>query len=258
MTAPPGSRDVPGSSWAVICDFDGTISLKDGTDGLLQRYGLPGWEALEARWVAGEITSLECMRGQIALLEVSAPEFARFAADLPVDEHFPAFAAACARRAFPLVVASDGLDQLIHAALGRLNLPEVPVCSGRLETVGSGRYQLGISPAEPHCPTGGVTCKCAIAAKLAGQDAKSPRRILLVGDGRSDFCVAANVADLVFARGKLLAYCTYNGIPFIPCNSFDEATRLLGQLADTSQGAATAPPTDHHPSQRIQEPWLQN
>ena len=257
MTARPGANDAPGPSWAVICDFDGTISLEDGTDGLLRRYGLPGWEALEARWVAGEITSLECMRGQIALLDVPAPEFERFAADLPVDNHFPAFAAACARREIPLVVASDGLDLLIHAALGRLNLTDVPLYSGRLEALSSGRYRLGTSTAEPPCPNGGVTCKCAIAWRLAGQDARSPRRILLVGDGRSDFCVAANAADLVFARGKLLAYCTDNGIPCFPVDSFHEATQLLEQLADTSPVAASLP-TDIHPVQRIEEPWLQN
>ena len=251
------SAGASGPSWAVICDFDGTISLKDGTDALLQRYALPGWEVLEARWVAGEITALECMRGQVALLDVPVSEFEHFATDLNVDGHFPAFAAACARRDIPLVVASDGLDWLIHAALGRLNLTGISVCSGRVANLGSGRYQLATSPAEPPCPKGGVTCKCAIASRLAGQDAKAPRRILLIGDGRSDFCVAANVADLVFARGKLLAYCTENGIPCYPVDSFDEATQLLGQLADPSPGT-TSPLDDYHPSQRIEEPWLQN
>ena len=40
-----GKATVP--EWTIQCDFDGTISLQDVTDTLLQRHGMPGWEDLE-------------------------------------------------------------------------------------------------------------------------------------------------------------------------------------------------------------------
>ena len=40
-----GKATVP--EWTIQCDFDGTISLQDVTDTLLQRHGMPGWEDLK-------------------------------------------------------------------------------------------------------------------------------------------------------------------------------------------------------------------
>ena len=36
------------TGWMVQSDFDGTISLLDVTDTLLNRFGKPGWQELEA------------------------------------------------------------------------------------------------------------------------------------------------------------------------------------------------------------------
>src|SRR4051812_17596784 len=49
------------ADWTVLCDFDGTISLRDVTDSLLERFGRPGWRELEQAWERGEIGSRECM-----------------------------------------------------------------------------------------------------------------------------------------------------------------------------------------------------
>ena len=47
--------------WNVLCDFDGTISVEDVIDSLLDRYGRPGWERLEKDWREGLIGSRACM-----------------------------------------------------------------------------------------------------------------------------------------------------------------------------------------------------
>ena len=239
-------------SWVVLCDFDGTISRLDGTDALLQAFALPGWEPLEARWQAGDLTALDCMRGQIALLAVSAQELVRFASELPLDETLPEFVAACAGRGFPVVVASDGLDQLILPALVRLGLSELPVSSGVLHRVAGDRYELTAPAASARCMAGSVTCKCAIANRLSEQPSGPRRKVLVIGDGRSDFCAATNVADFVFARGSLLEHCRQSAIACLAFESFSEAARLLVQLNDLD-AASNKPPSP----QRIQEPWLQ-
>ncbi len=55
---------------------------------------------------------------------------------------------------------------------------------------------------------GNGTCKCAIAQKLSVQ---SGGPVVLIGDGKSDACLAAE-ADVVFAKGSLIKHCESNGI----------------------------------------------
>lgn len=43
--------------WHILCDFDGTISLNDTTDHLLETFALDGWQAIEQQWEQGLIGS---------------------------------------------------------------------------------------------------------------------------------------------------------------------------------------------------------
>jgi 2-hydroxy-3-keto-5-methylthiopentenyl-1-phosphate phosphatase len=61
---------------------------------------------------------------------------------------------------------------------------------------------------------------------------------ILVGDGRSDFCLAER-ADLVLAKDSLLGHCRASGLPHIAFENFDEATRLLAGWLE-ERVAATA------------------
>jgi 2-hydroxy-3-keto-5-methylthiopentenyl-1-phosphate phosphatase len=44
----------------VFVDFDGTISLEDTTDVILERFADPEWRKVESEWLAGIIGSREC------------------------------------------------------------------------------------------------------------------------------------------------------------------------------------------------------
>ena len=91
------------TAWNILCDFDGTISVEDVIDSLLDRFGRPGWEALEQDWRAGRIGSRECMSGQVALLDVRQEELDAHLDGLWIDHAFPAFEigrASCRERVF--------------------------------------------------------------------------------------------------------------------------------------------------------------
>ena len=64
---------------------------------------------------------------------------------------------------------------------------------------------------------------------------------VVIGDGRSDFCIAGR-ADLVFAKGKLLALCRGNGTTHVPFNEFFEVTAELGAWLNNEQLVARAAP----------------
>jgi 2,3-diketo-5-methylthio-1-phosphopentane phosphatase len=205
-STPAPERGLPG---AIVCDFDGTISIDDVTDSILLRFARPGWEALESAWRAGRMGSRECMAGQVALLDCSAEELDAHVEQLPIDPHFAAFAALVAAAGVQLTIASDGLDRALHVLLRRHRLDQLPTRASRLVQAGPRRWRLEFPHAMPGCRSKAATCKCAVVA-AARERGDAP--VLMIGDGASDRCVAG-AADLTFARKELLAYCAERDLP---------------------------------------------
>ena len=58
----------------IFVDFDGTISLEDTTDVVLERFADPSWQKVEAEWLAGHIGSRECMKRQVELMRATPEE----------------------------------------------------------------------------------------------------------------------------------------------------------------------------------------
>lgn len=213
------------SSWNILCDFDGTIAVEDVIDSLLDRFGRPGWEVLEADWRAGRIGSAQCMSGQVALLDMTAGELDAHLGGLSIDGGFARFVAATIEHGMPMEIVSDGLDLAIHTILARHGIDGIPAVSNHLMPVGERQWALTSPYAMQGCRSG--TCKCARVDQARQRGGKT----LLIGDGASDFCAADRV-DFVFAKNRLIEHCRAAGIPYAPIASFDEALALLPALLD--------------------------
>ncbi len=210
------------SGWVIQCDFDGTISVDDVTDALLERFARPGWREIEAEWEAGEIGSGECMKRQVALLDMSGAELDAFLAGMAIDPHFVPFVAAARRLGIALEVVSDGIDHAIHRILAQHRVAGLSVRANHLVPVDARRWRL-ISPhASTACVSACGTCKCELLARHAA----TSRKVLFVGDGRSDFCVA-DKADFVLAKSRLIEHCARHGIAHAPFRSFEDALALM-------------------------------
>jgi 2,3-diketo-5-methylthio-1-phosphopentane phosphatase len=209
----------------VLCDFDGTISVDDVTDALLERHGRAGWRALEDAWTRGEIGSRECMQGQVALLDMSESDLLRQLDAMAIDPDFAAFVQAAAQAGIAVEVVSDGLDRAIRHILGRHGLGHLPVSANRLLQTGPRRWHLDTPHAHPHCERASGNCKCSLAARHR----QAGERVLYVGDGSSDFCVSGRV-DLVLAKASLLEHCRQRGLPHRAIAGFGEALPVLHEL----------------------------
>ncbi len=203
----------------VFVDFDGTISVGDTTDLILERFADPSWKTIEADWVAGRIGSRECMARQVDLIRATPQALDAFAAQSTIDPHFAGFATRCAAHGLPLTVVSDGLDRIATAMLERAGL-HLPIAANRLDWQGGDRWRLGFPHARQDCAAAAGHCKCATL------DADPGALRVLIGDGRSDFCAAAT-ADLVIAKRALAIHCGANAIPFEPFADFAGATAVL-------------------------------
>lgn len=205
----------------VLVDFDGTIATVDTTDALLERFALPEWHAIEQEWKDGAIGSRECMVRQIDLVRATPAEFEAFISSIEIDPGVPAFITECRQRGFEVTVVSDGLDRTVRAVLARHDI-DVPIRANALRHIGGDRWALTFPHARTECRALSGNCKCATPNRLA-----SPLRVV-VGDGRSDFCVAEQ-ADYVLAKDKLAAHASACNLPHAAFTSFAEATRKLQQ-----------------------------
>ncbi len=210
-------------AFKVLCDFDGTISQADATDSIFERFA-PGWRRIEALLEAGEIGGAEAMRRETELMDASLPELDGALDSLSIDPTFPAFVAFCQDASLELIVVSDGIDYFIRRMLARAGLKGLPVRANRLIQRGPRRYTLGHPHRVQGCQARAGTCKCTRAkSECAGH------LTVLIGDGRSDFCVSHR-ADIVFAKKRLLTYAGENGIEAFEYSSFEDIQAVMNDL----------------------------
>ena len=233
----------------IVCDFDGTIALEDVTDSLLDRFADPSWKQIEVQWLAGQFGSRECMARQVSLIEATYGELDRYLDAVEIDPSFSPFVDECERRGnIDLTVVSDGIDYAVRRILGNHALSRLRVKANALIALTDNSYRLDFPHAAPDCGAQAGNCKCAIARSLSrALPAYSPT--ILIGDGASDFCVAAHV-DFVFAKDRLLAHCKANAIPHLAFDNFfdieRELTHVIGGLRRSIQSARhlTETPSD--------------
>ena len=187
-----------------VIDFDGTLSVRDTVDAMLERFAGPEWEDVEQEWLAGQITAVQCMQKQLRMVNADHVTLENFFRGIQLDASFLPFYKHVSQFS-QVAIVSDGLDHAIKVAMKNAALPELPVYANKLHFVPD-----GIDISWPHkntaCTAGNGVCKCAVARNLA-----DGKRVVLVGDGKSDACLAKS-ADVVFAKGSLIKYCEVNGI----------------------------------------------
>ncbi|MEJ0100774.1 MAG: MtnX-like HAD-IB family phosphatase [Pseudomonadota bacterium] len=222
-------------NWTIVCDFDGTIAFDDVTDRLLEKYAAPEWQQLERDWAANAISSRDCLMKQTELLAMTADELNAEVQDIQIDPAFADFLKFAESRQCTLRVASEGYTQVIRALLNRAGTPPVSVSATYIIRNGRNHWMLGTPFSERTCATGAATCKCTVATEATRSNAP----VLVIGDGRSDFCVAAK-ADFVFARGKLLEFCREKSLPHVEVTNFRQAREQLTRLLEPGVWQLTA------------------
>jgi len=204
----------------VYVDFDGTIAPCDPTDRLFDRFADPYWRVIEAEWQAGGQTSRDCMQRQVALLRATPEALDAFLAGVRIDPEFPDFVRLCAARGCNVLVVSDGLDRVVSTVLARAGL-DLPFVANRLEWQGGDRWALKFPHARGDCRSRMGNCKCGHLSSDHG------RLQVLVGDGRSDFCLSER-SHLVLAKGRLAEHCRREASPHVAIRDFADATQFLG------------------------------
>jgi 2,3-diketo-5-methylthio-1-phosphopentane phosphatase len=216
----------------VYVDFDGTIAPSDPTDTVFDRFCSPAWRQIEREWQQGLRTGRDCMASQVELLRATPEALDRLLCTFSIDPQFPRFVDLCRRWRLQVVVLSDGMDRVVRHVLREAGM-DLPFFANCLQWLGGERWKLSFPFARGSCAALLGNCKCG--HRREGRD--GPLAIV-VGDGRSDFCVARG-AQLVLAKGQLAAHCRLQNIPHRWIEDFSDATRVLaGWLAGNARKSA--------------------
>lgn len=204
-----------------VIDFDGTLSVGDTVDAMLERFADDRWEDLEDEWLKGNITAIECMKQQLDLVEADQVTLENFFRGIQLDASFIPFHKYISHFS-KVAIVSDGLDHAIDVATHNADIPAMPIYANKLTFKPNG-VSISYPYRNPDCKAGNGVCKCQIAEQLSA-DVGGP--VVLIGDGKSDYCLA-KYADVVFAKGKLITHCEQENIPFMRFQTFAEVLDVV-------------------------------
>ncbi len=208
----------------ILCDFDGTISLKDVSHKMLDTFTNGNWKGIDQEFISGKIGSQEAYQRVAKLLQGSQKEFLDYARGYTgLDPYFQDFYHFCKKNEIAVKIVSDGFDFYISTLLDKYNLGEIEFFSNHLVFNPDGSFEMKFPYYNPDCCRSG-TCKGTVVSKFR----QSYEHIGFVGNGISDRCGASR-ADTIFAKGVLYQYCQTKGLDCFQWESFLDVINILKQ-----------------------------
>ncbi|OIO11248.1 MAG: hypothetical protein AUJ52_02260 [Elusimicrobia bacterium CG1_02_63_36] len=206
------------TSWAVVLDFDGTITTHDIADSILNEFGGLSRRMINASYDPGVVTE-QWVRDMFRRVKTEPEQLRRFVRKTArARPGFHDFIARCGELTIPVEIVSGGLDLYLDLLLGdwgHAHLPRYRATSRMTNSGLSVRYGYLKGSSLDDFKRDRV-----LAHRRAG------RKVLFAGDGTSDIA-AAKSADAAFARGHLWKHLRGAGFSARPLRTFHAARRLL-------------------------------
>ena len=207
---------------AVLSDFDGTVTLNDTFENVLEKFAQGDWRAVDDQYVKGEITLEECLRRQGAMIRASKSKILDELNE--VTEFRPGFDNLidyCKTNRYPLVLVSAGLDFVIKHFLRREKW----------------RNKVELYAAAAKCTPTGIKFdfpklkdnrSISLKDDIVRYCKTKADTVAYVGDGRWDLHALRN-SDLRFTiRGsKLAELCKEQDVQATPVSDFKEVVTFL-------------------------------
>jgi len=190
------------SKWAVVTDFDGTVTLKDVSDDLLLHFKITDKETIEKAY-APSVNVEKWMEAYYRLVKISRRRIEdRVRAASRLRAGFGELRDFCENRRIPLEIVSGGLDLYIECLLKHWRLKVNYYCARTRFT------PAGILVNYPFLKR--TTLELFKARRVEYYHSRGCK-VLFCGDGTSDL-KAARLADAVFATKKLRDFCLGQGV----------------------------------------------
>ncbi|MDD5362943.1 MAG: HAD-IB family phosphatase [Ignavibacteria bacterium] len=224
----------------IFCDFDGTVTKKDVWVDALGKFIKDDGKFADVckDFEEGRITSRECIRRELALVEdFDFDVFNEYIDTQELDDHFYEFIDFCKENNFEIILLSEGLDYYIKYVQKKFNLNlkffanELEVITQETNGKKSVRITCNFPYSDEHCNCCGMSKRNVLISNT--NDLENEVSVF-IGDGVSDFC-ASNYADIVFAKKSLASYCWKNNITYYDFSDFADVKNKLIKIIEKGQ-----------------------
>lgn len=199
----------------VFIDFDGTITKIDTCFAMVKAFAKEGWLEINKLWEDKQLSTGDCANRLFKLLDANLSDVEKLMDTIAIDEYFKEFILMCRKKGYEIYVLSDGYDFNIKTIFKRYDIDLKYYANKLLYDEDSG-FSMTSPYGHPECKECG-TCKTNLIKELKGES----DQVIYIGDGYSDMC-AAEMADIVFAKGVLYQYCKEKDVNAICFSDFKD------------------------------------
>lgn len=210
----------------ILCDFDGTITLKDVTVAILDHFTGHEWREQMKTYRAGELHHFEHMQKLYQRLRQPEEELLDYARQVTkIRASFEQFVQHCEERGWPFVVVSGGVDFYLKAFLPE-NIPFYCYL-GEFE---AGEWELSLPPSPKVDIASGQDFKVQVIEELKQQN--PGKTVVFIGDGKNDLEAAQEASYVFSVKGSWLSgLCREKNVPHTEFTDFAEITAALEEIA---------------------------
>ncbi len=212
---------------AIICDFDGTIAVRDVGHHFFGSMvdDTAVWEELLEKWKIGLISSKECLTREMSMIDACREDLDRFIENEKLDIYFKDFVDFCEKRMYEFVILSDGMDYYIESMLMNNGLGYLDFRANHLVFEGDRLSRIEFPWFDRIDCTLCGNCKKYHIEEFKRKGLTS----IYIGNGYSDRC-PSEYADIIFAKSDLLDHCRQKGIDHIEFGNFRDVERELTEI----------------------------
>lgn len=206
---------------AYLFDFDGTITLKDTSELVLEQFAEGDWRTYDKMMDRGEISLEKCMKEQFRLVTARPQEILRYLdGKVRIREGFVDIVEFLIRSGHKVAIVSAGLDFVIEHHLRSLGI------SGRIEVIcGRSSFNDHIEfDFPPVMDRAALDFKQDMVIRLRS----THDRIEYFGDGSSDYNAARSSDHCFSVRGSRLdRLCHEEDIEYTEFDDFTEIAMAM-------------------------------
>lgn len=215
------------AKYAIVSDFDGTITFEDFfwyvANKWLDEKALAPWQ----EYLLGNETHINALNRIFAKINVPQMELDEFIKSIPYDQNFVKAVECCHNKDIPFYICSAGCDYYINLLIGDIikkNDIELITNHGVYNQI-SGLKMLPPPENSPYYDKNVGISKASIVKKLKDEG----YTVIFAGDGPPDIA-PARLADVVFAKKILLEKCQEEGIITRPFINYEDICRLVKEI----------------------------
>ena len=202
------------------CDFDGTITEKDVSFFLLDRFATKKWRELLEDYRKGKISVGKLNTDAFFLIKEDERTLLQaMDGQVKIRSGFLEMVDYCRTKGIHIHIVSNGLDFYIREILNRLHLDDIPFFAAQTTFHPDGMQVVYKDPE-------GTPMDSGLKRYFVDSYLNSGYEIFYAGNGPSDLA-PAKLCHRIFATGELISFCRKANVP---CTAFNDFFEIIDEF----------------------------